>query len=136
MSSLLQSYCDLLIYFDSFWKYVSNSLSNMHLIFYSYLLHYFVHRKISTIVLNTLKLSNGSKNYKNSHETSCVLYSLERIKMSTRGGWIVEPENHKLFRSCLMQVWRLRIFFRILREIRRIRENVRIFRPARERINR
>jgi hypothetical protein len=40
----------------------------------------------------------------------------ERIKMSTREGWIVEPENHKLFRSCQMQVRRLRIFFRILRK--------------------
>jgi hypothetical protein len=35
-----------------------------------------------------------------------------------------------------MQVWRLRIFFRILQEIRRIQENVRIFRLARERLNR
>jgi hypothetical protein len=59
-----------------------------------------------------------------------------KVKMSTRGGWIVEPENHKLFRSCQMQVRRLRIFFRILWEIRRIRENVRIIRPARERLNR
>jgi hypothetical protein len=35
------------------------------------------------------------------------------------------------FSQLLNQVWGFRIFFRILREIRRIQENVRIFRPIR-----
>jgi hypothetical protein len=30
------------------------------------------------------------------HNPTVVALS-ERIKMSTRGGWIVKPENHKLF---------------------------------------
>jgi hypothetical protein len=52
----------------------------------------------------------------------------ERIKMLTRGGWIVKPEIYKLFKQLLDQVWSFRIFFQVLREIRRIRENVRIVR--------
>jgi hypothetical protein len=59
----------------------------------------------------------------------------ERIKMSTREGWIVEPEIYKLFTQLSIQVWSLRIFFRILREIRRIRENVRIVCPTRGEAN-
>jgi hypothetical protein len=54
----------------------------------------------------------------------------ERIKMSTRGGWIVEPENSQTFSQLLNQVRSFLIFFRILREIRRTRENVRIVRPV------
>jgi hypothetical protein len=59
------------------------------------------------------------------------LSNTERIKMSTRGGWIVKPENSQTFSQLLNQVRSFWIFFWILQEIRRIRENVRIVRPVR-----
>jgi hypothetical protein len=59
----------------------------------------------------------------------------ERIKMSTRGGWIVEPENSQTFSKLLDQVRSFRIFFRILREIWRTRENVWIVRLVRGELN-
>jgi hypothetical protein len=57
----------------------------------------------------------------------------ERIKMSTIGGWrIVEPEIYKLLNQLSVQVRS----FRILREIRRIWENVRIVRAYEGETNR
>jgi hypothetical protein len=61
---------------------------------------------------------------------------LERIKMSTRGGVNSRTWKSQTFSRLLDQVRRLWIFFRILREIRRIRENVRTVRPAKGELNR
>jgi hypothetical protein len=131
-------------------RYVLPSTDWLHSDFYR-LLHlipfdlFFLLKTISTIVLthNLLSTSITIEDHRREWMTlpsppsvfdwspDSPLSNTERIKMSTRGGWIVKPENSQTFSQLLNQVRSFWIFFWILQEIRRIRENVRIVRPVR-----